>query len=106
MATIQSNETITQTLAVPCANGIHLRVAAQIVTAAKRFESTMWLTHADRSARARSILGLLELGATQGAPVLIGARGPDARQAVEAMVELFTSHVCGSDRPLGPAGGA
>ncbi len=102
MATLQTNDTITQTLAVPCVNGIHLRVAAQIVTTAKQFESTIWLTHADRSARARSILGLLELGATQGAPVLIGARGPDARQAVDAMTNLFTSHACGGE-PRGPS---
>ncbi len=89
----QSNA-ITRTIAVPCAHGIHLRVAAEIVMLAKGYDCTMWLTCNNRSAKACSILGLLELGARRGDVVLIGAHGPDAEQAVAAMLQLFASHAC------------
>ena len=90
------SETITRSTTVTCAHGIHLRVAAQIVTLASRYQCAMWLTCNNRSAKARSILGLLELGAQQGSALLIGASGPDAEQAVSTMLQLFASPACKS----------
>ncbi len=96
MSIAQSSEMVTRTLTVPCVHGVHLRAAARIVMLTKQFQSQIWLTAGNRSARASSILGVLELGATQGTPILIGAQGPDAPQAVEALAKLFASRECGA----------
>jgi len=76
---------------VPCAHGVHLRVASRIVTLAQGLQSDIWLSSNARSANAKSILGMLELGAAQGTPLTITARGPDAKRAVEAIERLFNS---------------
>lgn len=55
----------------------------------------MWLTLGNKSAKARSILGILELGATHGANLLVGAQGPDAVEAIDALAALFESGRCG-----------
>ena len=90
-----STSSLTQELVVPCEHGVHLRMAAKIVEMTKRFEARMWLTSGNRSARANSILGLLELGATQGTRLLVGADGRDAAEAIGAMATLFASDACG-----------
>ena len=86
-----------QTLAVSCEHGIHLRIAAKIVTLAGTFQSAIWFSSHTRSANAKSILGMLELGLTEGAQVTITARGPDAEQAFGAIRALMEDRLtmCG-----------
>ena len=86
-----------QTLVVSCAHGIHLRVAAKIVALAGTFQSSIWFSSRTRSANAKSILGMLELGLTEGAQVTMTARGPDAEQALGAIRALMEDRqvMCG-----------
>jgi phosphotransferase system HPr (HPr) family protein len=82
---------VSQTLTVPCSHGLHLRVAARIVTLAKGFDSNIWLSGPDVTANAKSVLALLGLGAVRGMPLTLRAQGTDARQAVDAIAALFAS---------------
>ena len=90
--------TVSRTLSVSCIHGVHLRVAAQIVSLAREFQSAVSLSFGSTSADAKSILGLLRLGATQGSLLTMTARGPDAQQAADAIERLFgtTRTLCGS----------
>lgn len=68
--------------------GLHARPAALFVQAANRFGSSITIGCKGKNGNAKSILALLALGAKQGDEVVIKADGPDASDAVSALVEL------------------
>ena len=74
-ATVEAYQAMTRRFVVPCRHGVHMRVAARIVTVATSFQSTIWFSSRTRSANAKSILGLLELGLTEGEAVTVTVRG-------------------------------
>jgi phosphotransferase system HPr (HPr) family protein len=76
------------TLTVHNKVGLHARPAALFVQTAKLFESDINVAHKEREANAKSILGVLTLGAEQGAVITIHAEGPDAAQALAALQTL------------------
>jgi phosphotransferase system HPr (HPr) family protein len=43
-----------------------------------------------RTADAKSVLGVMGLGATSGQPVTVSAAGPDAREAVAALITILS----------------
>ena len=88
---------MTRRFVVPCRHGVHMRVATRIVTVATGFQSTIWFSSRTRSANAKSILGLLELGLTEGEAVTVTVRGPDAEPALTAIGGLLDNHpaMCG-----------
>jgi phosphocarrier protein HPr len=68
--------------------GLHARPAALFVQTAKQFNCDIEVTHGEREANAKSILGVLALGAERGAVVTIRAEGEDAEQALAALAAL------------------
>lgn len=69
--------------------GIHARVAAQIVDLAQRFKADVWIIKGNRKVSAKSILDLLTLACGYGTKVVVAAEGCDARAAIEALGALF-----------------
>ncbi len=76
------------TLTVRHPVGLHARPAALFVQTAKRFTSEIEVRHGERRASAKSILGVLTLGANQGATLTIRAEGSDAGEALAALEAL------------------
>jgi multiphosphoryl transfer protein len=76
-------------------SGLHARPAAQIVASLRPLTAEVTIATTDRHADARSITGLLGLGASVGDTVTVVARGQDAEQALAAVMEIVQS---GSDR--------
>jgi phosphocarrier protein len=68
--------------------GLHARPAALFVQTAKRFTCNVLCTKDGREADAKSILGILTLGANKGAVVTIRAEGEDEADAVAALKRL------------------
>ena len=68
--------------------GLHARASAKFVKLASSFESEIRVTRDGVTVDARSIMGLLMLGAGIGCGVDIEAEGPDAAEAVEALSDL------------------
>jgi phosphocarrier protein HPr len=68
--------------------GLHARPAALFVQTAKQFNCDIRVTHGEREANAKSILGVLALGAEQGAVITTRAEGEDADQALAALEAL------------------
>jgi len=69
--------------------GIHARPAALIVQTAGKFKSKISLQKGDDSINAKSIMGIITLGAGFGTEIRIIAEGEDEMQAVEAIERLF-----------------
>ena len=72
-------------------HGLHARPAAAVVERARQFGARVVLEANGRRADARSITGLLGLGAAVGDDVRIVAQGADAAQAIEAVSAILTS---------------
>ncbi|WP_207458745.1 phosphoenolpyruvate--protein phosphotransferase [Azospirillum sp. SYSU D00513] len=73
----------------PAPHGLHARPATALVSVAKRFRSDVTVHHNGQSANAKSMVTLLRLGASGGAPLTIAAEGDDAEQALAAIRAAF-----------------
>jgi phosphocarrier protein len=69
--------------------GLHARASAQVVKIAELYESVTYVSYQKMRVPAQSIMGLLMLGAGQGAEILIEAEGSDAESVVAAIEELI-----------------
>jgi phosphocarrier protein len=71
--------------------GIHARPAAVLVEAAKDFKSVIQFERENFQINAKSILGIMTLGAGYGTEIKIIAQGEDEKEAVETLTRLFES---------------
>lgn len=76
------------TLNICNTRGLHARASAKFVKLASSFESEIHVTRDGVTVDARSIMGLLMLGAGIGCSVDVSAEGPDAEEAIEALGDL------------------
>jgi phosphotransferase system HPr (HPr) family protein len=68
--------------------GLHARPASIFVKTASSFKSKITVTHGERSTNAKSILGVLTLGAHKDAHITISAEGEDAIEALDVLETL------------------
>ena len=68
--------------------GLHARAAAKFVTLAERFGASVEVEKDGQSVSARSIMGLMLLGAGKGASITLRAEGWDAKEAMDALSAL------------------
>ena len=80
--------TVTATLNICNARGLHARASAKFVKLASSFDSEIKVSRDGVTVDARSIMGLLMLGAGNGCDVHIRAEGSDAADAIEALTDL------------------
>jgi phosphocarrier protein len=71
--------------------GLHARPADLIARLANRFTANITIAKGYERIDAKSMLGIMTLGAPQGTELAIEAEGADAREAVDALVELIGS---------------
>jgi PTS hybrid protein len=79
--------TVTETVTIVNADGLHARPAAEFVKLASSFDARVTVNGAD----AKSLLLIMTLALTKGSEVAISARGTEAREAVEGLVALIRS---------------
>lgn len=72
-------------------NGLHARPAAQLVHLASSFSCDVSLQVSGNLVDAKSILGILQLGAAQGTDLLVVCEGADEQPAAVAITELITN---------------
>ncbi len=68
--------------------GLHARAAARIARVAGQFEAEVTVATTAEQVSALSIMGMLMLGASTGTELHFNGRGPDAEDAVDALVRL------------------
>lgn len=69
--------------------GLHARASAKLVEAAARFQSRITVAKDGQSVDARSIMGLMMLAASLDTQIEIEAVGPDADEAMTAILALI-----------------
>lgn len=68
--------------------GLHARPASLFVREASKFSSNVTVLKDGKEYNAKSIMGILSMGAGKGTNITIQAEGDDAKEAVEALVQL------------------
>ena len=79
----------TQDVTIKNRAGIHARPAALIVQTANEFECDIFLEKDNNSINAKSIMGIITLGAGYNSVVNVKTEGSDEEAAIEAIVKLF-----------------
>jgi phosphocarrier protein HPr len=74
---------------ITLAGDLHARPAGALAVAAGRFASAVSVTAGGQSADAKSVLGVMGLGATSGQHVTVSAAGPDAQEAVAVLITIL-----------------
>lgn len=78
-----SSETIT------LGGDLHARPAGTLAVTAAGFAAAVSVTAGTKTADAKSVLGVMGLGATSGQQVTVAADGPDAAEAVAALIAIL-----------------
>nr|BBH93556.1 phosphocarrier protein HPr [Thermogemmatispora argillosa] len=68
--------------------GLHARPARLLVQTAALFQSQILLQYGAQTVNAKSIVGVLRLGARCGSTIHLRAEGEDAEEAVRSIAEL------------------
>ncbi|MCD4814188.1 HPr family phosphocarrier protein [bacterium] len=69
--------------------GMHLRAAAVFIETGNRFSCQIHLRKEDRLVNAKSIMGLMTLGAACGSKVTVVTEGADEQAASDALAALI-----------------
>ena len=80
--------TVTRSVDICNARGLHARASAKFVKLASTFNAEVTVSRDGTTVDARSIMGLMMLAAGPGCQIDIAAEGPEAQPAVDALVEL------------------
>ena len=82
---------ISRSVTITNKRGLHARAAAKFVSLAERYGASVDVVKDGQSVSARSIMGLMMLGAGQGTPIELRAEGWDAKEALDALTVLVES---------------
>jgi phosphocarrier protein len=81
-------QVLSRTLTICNKRGLHARAAAKFVTLAERFGAAVDVVKDGQVVSARSIMGLMMLGAGIGSAIELRAEGWDAKEAIDALAAL------------------
>lgn len=95
VAAAEGGRSISVTAPVP--HGLHARPATALVEVAKRFRADIAVHHQGAAGNGKSLVSLLRLGVSGGAPLTITAAGDDAAAALDAIAAVFAA---GLDEPV------
>lgn len=76
------------TVVIPNETGLHARPASMLVDLASDYESELKIEYDGQEVNAKSIMGVMSLGISQDAEIVVQAEGEDEEEAVAAIVEL------------------
>lgn len=80
-------------ITIPCRRGLHMRTAANFINYVKQFKSNILLAKGNISTDAKSMLGILCLGAGWGSHVKIQVTGEDSAPTQDAIKRYFEAGV-------------
>ncbi len=79
---------VTRSVTISNTRGLHARAAAKFVTLAERYGASVDVVRDGQAVSARSIMGLMMLGAGKGSQLELQGDGWDAKEAVDALAAL------------------
>jgi phosphocarrier protein len=82
---------VSQEVTIKNRAGIHARPAALLVQRANEYSSQILIKKGDNQINAKSIMGILALGASYNSVLELIVEGEDEIQALEGLVALFNN---------------
>ncbi|MBU5306833.1 HPr family phosphocarrier protein [Clostridioides mangenotii] len=77
-----------KTVRIKNKSGLHARPAGMFVKEASKFRSDVDVISKDRKVNAKSIMGIMSLGLSQGEEIKIVVNGIDEEEALQSLVDL------------------
>jgi len=84
-----NGQTLKQNLVIVNAEGLHFRPATAFAERARQFQSSVTVSKGSKSVNGKSPLDMLLLVALQGSELTLEVTGPDAAEALQALVKLL-----------------
>lgn len=72
-------------------NGLEARPAALFVQMASKYESHISIVVKEKQVNAKSIMGMMSLGAIKGQDIEVSAEGQDEAEAVSALIKFLNT---------------
>ena len=69
--------------------GVHMRPASLITQTCGKFKSEVFIVNKDAKVNARSVIGVMSMGALYGTNLTLQASGEDEREVLDALENLF-----------------
>ncbi len=82
---------IKETIKLELKNGLEARPAALFVQIASKYESHIMVVVGEKQVNAKSIMGMMSLGAIKGQQIQLIIEGEDEEEAKEALVRFLTT---------------
>lgn len=82
---------IRRDVTIPNRHGLHLRPAAMFTQTVSGFKAAVYVIYNGQKAEGRSLLEILKLGVKEGSRVTLAIDGPDEKEAMEVLVDLFSA---------------
>ena len=80
---------ITREVTVKNNVGLHARPATFFIQKANSFKCSIWVEKEDRRVNAKSLLGVLYLGVTEGTTITLIADGADESAALKCLADMI-----------------
>jgi phosphotransferase system HPr (HPr) family protein len=84
-----NGETLQHKVLITNPQGLHMRPSAAFAEMAGRYQSSVTVYHEGRSVNGKSLWDLLLLAATPGSELILEVAGPDAEDALGALISLL-----------------
>jgi len=78
--------------------GLHARPASVLVKSANCFKSDICIVYGHKKLNAKSILGVLSLGATKGSTIILRVEGEDEQDAISFLRDLIGGRLNGDEQ--------
>ena len=85
-----SAPTVSRVLEICNKRGLHARASAKFVQTVEKFDAQVTVTRGSETVGGTSIMGLMMLSAATGTEIAIEAKGKQAADVMDALVELVT----------------
>lgn len=82
---------ITKQIVINIPNGLEARPVALLVQVASQYECSIHVVSEDKRVNAKSIMGMMSMGISEGETVTVEADGPDEEQAIENIEKYLSS---------------
>ena len=79
-----------RTIQINLENGLEARPVALLVQEASKYESKIYILDKDKKVNAKSIMGMMSLGLTNGEVLSVSAEGADETAAVEGISRFLS----------------
>ena len=91
MAPSGEGASLTADVTICNTRGLHARASARFVKCAEKFNAEVQVSRDGQTVGGTSIMGLMMLAAAKGSDIEITASGPQARDALDALVALVNA---------------